>query len=94
MSFMYPALLLLALQRGTELDRASVVATVSSFFDLSQGLGAFVCGAVAALAGNRGAFATGVVTALLGLALLRTRAAAPPARTTVVLDRTDQMSHE
>jgi MFS family permease len=94
MSFMYPALLLLALQRGTELDRASVVATVSSFFDLSQGLGAFICGAVAALAGNRGAFATGVVTALLGLALLRTRAAAPPARTTVVLNRTEQMSHE
>jgi predicted MFS family arabinose efflux permease len=94
MSFMYPALLLLALQRGTELDRASVVATVSSFFDLSQGLGAFICGAVAALTGNRGAFATGVVTALLGLALLRTRAAAPPARTTIVLDRTEQMSHE
>jgi MFS family permease len=71
MSFMYPALLLLALQRGGEQDRAAVVATVSSFFDLSQGLGALICGAVAALTGNRGAFATGVVAALLGLAVLR-----------------------
>ena len=72
MSFMYPALLLLALQRGTDQDRASVVATISSFFDLSQGVGAFICGAVVALTGNRGAFATGAVTAALGLVLLRT----------------------
>jgi MFS family permease len=74
MSFMYPALLLLALQRATDEDRASVVATVSSFFDLSQGVGAFICGAVAALTGNRGAFATGAVAAVIGLVLLRARA--------------------
>jgi MFS family permease len=71
MSFMYPALLLLALQRSSDDDRASVVATVSSFFDLSQGVGAFICGAVAALTGNRGAFAAGSVAAVAGLILLR-----------------------
>jgi MFS family permease len=71
MSFMYPALLLLALQRSSEDDRASVVATVSSFFDLSQGVGAFICGAVAALTGNRGAFAAGAVAAVAGLVVLR-----------------------
>jgi MFS family permease len=71
MSLMYPALLLLALQRASDDDRASVVATVSSFFDLSQGVGAFICGAVAALTGNRGAFAAGVVAAVLGLVVLR-----------------------
>jgi MFS family permease len=71
MSLMYPALLLLALQSATEDERASVVATVSSFFDLSQGVGAFICGAVAAVTGNRGAFATGTVAALAGLVVLR-----------------------
>jgi hypothetical protein len=67
---------------------------VSSFFDLSQGLGAFICGAVAALAGNRGAFATGVVTALLGLALLRTVKQPSPAAAPVHLEEHEQISHE
>jgi MFS family permease len=73
MSLMYPALLLLALVGVTDADRASVVGTFSSFFDASQGLGAFVCGAVVAVSGNRGAFVAGAVTAALGLVLLRTR---------------------
>jgi len=73
MSLMYPALLLLALVGIGDADRASVVGTVSSFFDASQGIGAFVCGAVVAVAGNRGAFTTGAVTALFGLVLLRAR---------------------
>jgi predicted MFS family arabinose efflux permease len=72
MSLLYPALLLLALQSASDADRASVVATVSSFFDLSQGVGAFICGAVAAATGNRGAFATGAVAAVAGLVVLRT----------------------
>ena len=72
MSLLYPALLLLALQSASDADRASVVATVSSFFDLSQGVGAFICGAVAAATGNRGAFATGAVACLAGLVVLRT----------------------
>jgi MFS family permease len=73
MSLMYPALLLLALDGVNEAERASVVGTFSSFFDLSQGLGAFICGAVVAFTGDRGAFATGAICALGGLAVLRAR---------------------
>jgi len=71
MSFMYPALLLLALYGIGDGDRASVVGTFSSFFDASQGIGAFICGAVVAFSGNRGAFTTGFVCAVGGLLLLR-----------------------
>src|SRR5262245_20448663 len=73
MSFMYPALLLLSLVGTEDDERAAVVGTFSSFFDASQGLGAFICGVVVALSGNRGAFATGAVCAVLGLVLLRVR---------------------
>ena len=73
MSLMYPALLLLALDGVSDSDRASVVGTFSSFFDASQGLGAFICGAVVAVTGNRGAFTTGAVCAVAGLVLLRAR---------------------
>ena len=71
MSLMYPALLLLALTGVSDADRASVVGTFSSFFDASQGIGAFVCGAAAAAFGSdRAAFATGAVTAVCGLIFL------------------------
>jgi MFS family permease len=96
MSFLYPALLLLALQRSSDDDRASVVATVSSFFDLSQGVGAFICGAVAAVTGNRGAFAAGTVAAVVGLVLLRSGSAGrepAPARRDE-LDIPAPMTHE
>jgi MFS family permease len=73
MSFMYPALLLLALAGVSDADRASVVGTFSSFFDGSQGVGALLCGAVVAVSGNRGAFATGALTAVAGFVLLRIR---------------------
>lgn len=72
MSLMYPALLLLALSGIGDSERASVVGTFSSFFDLSQGLGSVVCGGVAALAGYRGAFATGAVLSAAGFVYLRT----------------------
>jgi len=80
MSLMYPALLLLALDGVSDSDRASVVGTFSSFFDASQGLGAFICGAVVAFTGNRGAFTTGAVCAVAGLVLLRLRSRAPEPR--------------
>ena len=63
---MYPALLLLALDGVSDAERASVVGTFSSFFDASQGLGAFICGAVVAVTGDRGAFTTGAVCAFAG----------------------------
>lgn len=71
MSLLYPALLLLALSRAPDTERASVVGTFSSFFDLSQGVGALVLGGVADLAGYRGAFATAGAAALVGIAVLR-----------------------
>ena len=49
MSLLYPAMLLLALDRAPDTERASVVGTFSSFFDLSQGLGALILGGVAEL---------------------------------------------
>jgi MFS family permease len=71
MSLLYPSLLLLALQGVPDSERGSVVGTFSSFFDLSQAVGALVCGAVVAVAGDRGAFATGAVLSLVALVLLR-----------------------
>jgi MFS family permease len=71
MSLLYPALLLLALTDVPDSERASVVGTFSSFFDLAQGLGALLLGGVAAVAGYRGAFAAGAVCGLAGLVLLR-----------------------
>jgi MFS family permease len=71
MSLLYPAILTLALTGIAEEERASVVGTVSSFFDLSQGLGAFVLGAIAAFGGYRGAFVGGGAFAVAGLFVLR-----------------------
>jgi MFS family permease len=70
MSFMYPAMLTLALTGIDDSQRASVVGTVSTFFDLSQGLGALILGAAAAVTNDRGGFLTGSVLAVAGLVLL------------------------
>jgi MFS family permease len=81
MSLMYPALLLLSLEGVPDSERASVVGTFSSFFDASQGLGAVICGAVAAVTGDRGAFAAGAVAAAAGFVLLRRSKDAPQVAT-------------
>ncbi len=65
-SLLYPALLLLALGGAPETERGSVVGTFSSFFDLSQGLGSLIVGAVAAVTSYQGAFGAGAVFAVLG----------------------------
>ncbi|MFN8041136.1 MAG: MFS transporter [Acidimicrobiales bacterium] len=74
MSLLYPAMLMLAITDVPARERGSAVGTVSSFFDLSQGLGAVILGGVAALAGYRGAFVAAGVLALVGLAVLRSGA--------------------
>ena len=61
MSFLYPAMLTLALTGLADNERGSAVGTVSSFFDASQGIGALLLGVVAALAGYRGAFVAGAL---------------------------------
>lgn len=69
-AFLYPAMLLLALEGTSITERGSVIGTVSSCFDLSQGIGSLLVGGVAAVTGDRGAFATGGLAALVGLLLL------------------------
>ena len=76
MSLLYPAMLLLALGGIKDSERASVVGTFSSFFDLSSGFGAVIAGVIAELAGYRGAFAVAGATCLAGLFLLRNSVAA------------------
>lgn len=73
MSLLYPAVLTLALTGVPERERGAAVGTISSFFDLSQGLGAALLGIAVGLAGHRGAFVTAAAFSLLGLALLRSR---------------------
>lgn len=66
----YPAMLTLALSRVPERERAVGVATFTMFFDVAQGLGGVVVGALAALGGYRFAFGGCAVLALVGLAAL------------------------
>ncbi|HUV10784.1 MAG TPA: MFS transporter [Acidimicrobiia bacterium] len=73
-SLLYPAFLLLALGGAPEAERASVVGTFSGFFDLSQGFGSLLVGAIAAGAGYRGAFGAGAVFAAAGLVAILVRA--------------------
>jgi len=70
MSLMYPAMLTLALTGIDDSQRASVVGTVSTFFDLSQGLGALILGGAVAVTSDQGGFLAGSLLAIAGLALL------------------------
>jgi MFS family permease len=70
-SLLYPALLLLALSGAPESERGSVVGTFSSFFDLSQGVGSLLVGAMAAATSYQGAFALGAVASVFGFFGLR-----------------------
>jgi MFS family permease len=71
MSQLYPSMLMLALTGVPESERSSAVGTTSSFFDLSQGVGAALLGGVVAAAGYRGSFVVAGVIAAAGLVLLR-----------------------
>lgn len=72
MSLLYPAMLTMALIGVPDSERGSAVGTISSFFDLAQGIGAAVLGLSVAVAGFQMAFITAAVFMLIGLALLRT----------------------
>jgi predicted MFS family arabinose efflux permease len=69
-SLQYPAMLTLALSRVPDRERAVGVATFTMFFDVAQGLGGAVVGALAAIGGYRVAFGGCAVLALIGLAAL------------------------
>jgi len=61
MAMMYTNLMTLALVGVDESQRAAVVGTFSTFFDLSQGVGAFIVGAVVDVTSYRGGFIAGAV---------------------------------
>lgn len=67
----FPALMGIALARAGDDERAAVVGTYTAFMDLAQGVGGFILGVPAAVAGYRASFATGSVSAVAAMALLR-----------------------
>jgi MFS family permease len=71
MSLLFPAVTSLSLAGVPANERGSVVGTVSTFFDASQGVGAPLLGGLAVLAGHRGAFLGGAVSCLAGCVVLR-----------------------
>jgi hypothetical protein len=73
MALQYPALIRLVIAQAPADERSSAIATLSIFFDLSQGLGLFVLGGIVAVFdGERAAFlAAAVLSAGAALALLR-----------------------
>lgn len=70
-SFLYPAALLLSLRGVPEHQRASVVGTLSAFFDFAGGASGIILGAVAAISSYQGAFGVSAVLAGLAFVLLR-----------------------
>jgi hypothetical protein len=71
MALQYPALIRLVIDRSAPDERSSAIATLSIFFDLSQGLGLFVLGAVVAIFdGERAAFLAAAILTSSALAVL------------------------
>jgi MFS family permease len=83
----YPALLSLVIADTPEDQRGAAMGTFSLFFDISQGVGLPILGAVAALTNERGAFAAGAILQLVGFVVLRLRVPAPASVAPLVPDR-------
>lgn len=66
----YPAAVLLAMESASVAERSAVVGSVGAFVDVAIGLGALILGAVASVAGYRGAFLVASAVALSGLLVL------------------------
>jgi MFS family permease len=79
-ALVYPSAVLLAMQTTSTRERSAVVGSVGAFVDVALGVGAFLLGAVAEVAGYGSAFlvAAGIaLSGLLVLAPLRTPARPP-----------------
>jgi MFS family permease len=72
-TFMFPALIALAVSRVDEMERGSAVGTASAFFDLAFGLGPAVFGVLATTIGFGGTFLVSAAIAAFGAALLVAR---------------------
>jgi MFS family permease len=71
MSLLYPALFTAVMSAAPEEERSHAVGTFSIFFDLAQGFGATLVGAVVSLSSHRGGFAAAGVLSALGLVAQR-----------------------
>jgi MFS family permease len=92
-SLLYPAMLLLALGNSPETERGAVVGTISSFFDLSQGLGSLLVGGVAAATSYRGAFGVGAACAAVGFVALRLESGRRARSVPTALDEAFMVEH-
>jgi predicted MFS family arabinose efflux permease len=83
MALQYPALIRLVIDRSAPDERSSAIATMSIFFDLSQGLGLFALGAVVAVFdGEQAAFlAAALLSASAVFVLLRVTSSSSGATT-------------
>jgi MFS family permease len=70
-SFLYPAALLLTLRGVAEHQRASVVGTLSAFFDFASGSSGLILGVIAAISSYQGAFGMSAILAAFAFVLLR-----------------------
>jgi MFS family permease len=70
-SMLYPSLFPLVVDNAPENERSQSIATFTLFFDVAQGLGAFVLGIFVTIGNERWAFGVAAALAALGLVLLR-----------------------
>jgi predicted MFS family arabinose efflux permease len=75
-TFMFPALIALAVSRVAETERGSAVGTASAFFDVAFGLGPAVFGVLATVIGFGGTFLVSATISAFGAVLLVARRAA------------------